>query len=298
MASTIDIAFVRQFEDNLRHLSQQQGSRLRETVMQEMVTGKSHDFERLGKTAALPDTTRHGDTPIIDVPHSRRRVNLVDRDWGALIDDKDRVRLLIEPTSAYAENAVWSLGRDMDDIIIAAAMGNSTSIDASGTTSNIALPTTQIVDEDFGAADSNLTIEKLIEARRILMRNNVNMNEDLFFVANASALASLLNEAEIQSIDTNTVRALVAGQIDSFMGFKFIHTEQLLGTADGTDTDPVQCFAFARSGMALALGRDISARISERDDKKYSTQVYASMTVGAVRVEEEKVVQVQCVQSA
>ena len=40
--------------------------------------------------------------------------------------------------------------------------------------------------------------------------------------------------------------------------------------------------------------KDVTARISERDDKSYSTQVYYCMSVGATRMEEEKVVQIPC----
>ena len=155
-----------------------------------------------------------------------------------------------------------------------------------------------VVDEDFGTADSNLSFAKLNEARKKLKQNNIDMNEPMFCIANASALAALLLESEIQSIDTNTVRALVAGEIDTFMGFKFIHYEALSGVADGTDTDPVDVLCYAKSAIGLGLGQDIKVRISERDDKSYSTQVYASMTIGAVRIEEEKIAIIECVQAA
>ena len=46
--------------------------------------------------------------------------------------------------------------------------------------------------------------------------------------------------------------------------------------------------------MGLALGKDIQTKISERADKNYSTQVYLCMTIGATRVEDEKVLEIAC----
>ena len=39
---------------------------------------------------------------------------------------------------------------------------------------------------------------------------------------------------------------------------------------------------------------DIQTKISERADKNYSTQVYLCMTIGATRVEDEKVLEIAC----
>ncbi len=48
----------------------------------------------------------------------------------------------------------------------------------------------------------------------------------------------------------------------------------------------------------MAVGKDVMARIDERADKSYSTQVYYCATFGATRMEEEKVVQILCDESA
>jgi hypothetical protein len=299
MSNFIDVAFVQQYSDNIIQLAQQEGSRLRGTVMNKTVQAKLANFERLGATVAQKKVSRHGDTPLIDVPHSRRRVYMEDYEWAAMIDKEDEVRLLIDPKSSYAKAGAMALGRAMDDIIIAAATGNSISADAEETNSNVALPASQIISEDTGTTDSNLNIEKLILARQKLMAAEIDMSEELTLVANASALmAGLMNETEIQSADFNTVKALVRGDIDTFMGFTFNRTERILGTADGSDTDPVLCLAYAKSAIGLAIGTDINSRISERADKSYLTQVYSCMIAGATRIEEEKVISIKCVQPA
>lgn len=301
MSNEITKAQVQQFSDNLIMLSQQKGSRLRDRVMAKVVTGNAAYFERIGPTDVLLRTSRHSPSPMVDTPHSRRMVVVNSYEWGDAVDKQDEVRMLIDPKGPYSQNAAYAFGRKIDDLIIAAANGNSVSVSSSlpngDNRTNVALPSTQVVDEDFGTANSNLTIAKLIEARRIHAANDAD-EEELTFVYNASAMAALLNTTQVTSADYNSVKALVKGEIDSYMGFKFVRTERILGTADGTDTSPKLCLAFSKSAIGLAIGRDVNVRVAERADMGFMTYVYGSMDLGAIRVEEEKVIVVECVQAA
>jgi hypothetical protein len=99
----------------------------------------------------------------------------------------------------------------------------------------------------------------------------------------------LLNNTTVTSSDFNTVKALAQGQISSFVGFQFITSNRL--TDDGTSR---QVIAFAGDGMKLAIGKEPTARIDERADKSYATQVYYCQSVGATRMEESKIVEIAC----
>jgi len=290
--------FVQQFSNNLIHLAQARGSKLMRAVKVERVKGKYHHFDRLGATVAQKKVSRHGDTPLIDTPHSRRRVSMDDYEWADLVDTNDKIRALIDPTSDYAVAGGWAMGRAIDDEIISMALGTATSVDSSDSTSSVAFDTGMIVDEDFGTADSNITAAKVMEARRLLRAKDIDMNEEMFLVMNSSAISALMQDDNVKNFDINVEKPMARGEFSQWAGFNIIHTERLLGTADGTDADPVICFAFTRSAIGLALGQDIQVRMSERADKSYSTQVFASATFGATRVEEEKIVQIQCVQAA
>tara|TARA_R100000951_G_scaffold53642_3_gene45184 strand:- start:1187 stop:2047 length:861 start_codon:yes stop_codon:yes gene_type:complete len=284
MSTQITTAFVEQYKSNVFHLAQQKGSRLRGAVKTETVTGKAHFFERIGSTAAQLRTSRHSDTPRVDTPHSRRKVTMNDYDWADLIDNEDKVRMLISPQSEYAQAGAYAMGRAMDDAIITAATGNAYGGVAGGTT--VALPSAQKV----AHASGGLTVAKLISAKEILDAAETNPDEAKFVVCSAGQISDLLNITQITSADYNSVKALVQGQIDTFMGFKFIRTQRL-----GTDTDGNrQVLAFNQSALGLAVGSDISTKISERADKNYATQVFLSMTIGATRVEDEKMVEIAC----
>ena len=284
MSVQITTAFVEQYKSNVFHLAQQKGSKLRDAVRTESIVGKSHFFERIGSTAAVKRTSRHADTPRVDTPHSRRKVTMDDYDWADLIDDSDKVRLLISPQSEYAKAGAYAMGRTMDDVIIAAATGNAFGGVSGGST--IALPAGQKI----AHGSTGLTIAKLISAKETLDAANVDPDEARVLVCSAKQISDLLGTTQITSADFNSVKALVQGDIDTFMGFKFIRSERL-----GTDSNGNrQVLAFTNTSMGLALGKDIQTKISERADKNYSTQVYLCMTIGATRVEDEKVIEIAC----
>jgi hypothetical protein len=288
MSNQITTAFVQQYSSNVQMLSQQMGSLLRGVVDVESVVGKNAFFDQVGKTTAVLRTSRHSDTPQIDTPHSRRRVSLADYEWADLIDNADKVRLLIDPTSSYAKAAAAAMGRAMDDVVIA-ALGGTSFTGETGSTS-VSLPSGQ---KPYSASQTDgLTVAKLREAKKILDLNDVDPSLPRFLLCGPNQINNLLGTTEVTSSDFNTVKALVQGQLDSFLGFKFIVSNRL--KFDATNTDDRLCYAFTSDAIKLAVGQDVLARIDERADKSYSTQVYYAMSIGATRMEEEKVVEIAC----
>ena len=284
MSSQITTAFVEQYSANIQMLSQQMGSLLRDAVRNESVVGKDAYFDQIGKVTAILKTSRHSDTPQIDTPHSRRRVSLADYEFADLIDQQDKVRLLIDPTSSYAKAAAYAMGRAMDDVIIAAALGSANTGVSGGTA--VALPAGNIVAANLGGTGMN--IAKLASAKNILDTGDVDPSIKRHIVVSPAEIADLLNNTTVTSSDFNTIKALVQGEIDSFMGFKF-HVSNRLVDNGAANT---QCIAFAEDGILLGVGKDVTARIDERSDKSYATQVYYCQTIGATRMEEAKVVSV------
>ena len=287
MSSQVTTAFVQQYSANVQMLSQQRGSLLRDAVRSETMVGKNAFFDQVGKATAVKRTTRHGDTPQIDTPHARRRMSLVDYEYADLIDDQDKVRMLIDPTSTYAQAAASAMGRAMDDEIIAAATGTAFTGETGSTSTS--LPAGQQI--AHGSAD--LTLAKLITAKKTLDLASVDPSIPRYIAVGPNQIEALLNNTTVTSSDFNTVKALVQGEIDTFLGFKFIVTNRL-AIASNIRT----CFAWAEDGLALGIGKDVTARIDERADKGYATQVYYCMSIAATRMEEEKVVSIACDESA
>jgi len=283
LSTQITTAFVQQYSANVQMLSQQMGSLLRDTVDSESVNGDKAFFEQVGQAAAQARTTRHGDTPLMETPHSRRMVTLTDYEYADLIDDQDKLRMLIDPTSTYARAAAAAIGRAMDDTIIS-AMGGTAKTGTTGSTST-ALPSAQKI----AHGSAGLTIAKLVTAKKKLDEKSVDPSIPRYIVVSPEQIEDLLNSTTVTSADFNTVKALVQGDIDTFVGFKFITSNRL--TDDGTSR---LCYAWAQDGMKLAIGKEPNAKIDERSDKSYATQVYYCSSFGSTRMEEEKVVEIAC----
>lgn len=304
MSTSIPVSYVKQFSSNVFHLSQQKGSRLQGMVRNESQKAVSAFYDRLGKTAAVKKTNRHADTPLVNSDHSRRMVTMVDYEWADLIDDQDKIRTLISPESIYAQAAMWALGRAKDDEIIKAASG--TAYAGEDGTTTVAMPNSQkVVATDGSTAGTRMNVDHLRRLAAVFGNNDVDEEEEKYLCVTQNQLTNLLSITQITSHDYNSVKALVDGKIDTFMGFKFIRSQRLLlqsgalsfsytdgsvGAGAGDANGFVQNIAWAKQGLLLATGLDIKTRIDERADKSYATQVYAALSCGATRMEEEKVV--------
>lgn len=316
MNSAIETWRVEQFGANVLHLSQQKGSRFAPVVRKEVFKGKAEFFDRLAAGTAQLKTSRNADTPNLDLTHSRRMVTTRMYEWATLVDRKDKLQNIHSPESEYAMAARNALGRAMDDVIIT-ALGASASVGEDGTTAASAddgyFADDYIVASVASSAIDELNVQALRKAALIM--NEREAEGQRFIVCRAKDIENLLQQTEVTSSDYNTVKALVRGEIDSFLGFKFIRSERLLvpsatyvnqdgfsfntstglfdagGTAIADSYSSYKCaFAFTGDSMILGMNEGLVARVDERKDKSYNMQVYASMDFGAVRMEEAKVV--------
>ena len=176
-----------------------------------------------------------------------------------------------------------AMGRAMDDVIITAALG--TAFTGETGSDSQSLPSAQIITE---SGTNGLTIDKLRTTKEKFDLASVDPSIQRYMIVSPRQVTDLLGTTSVTSSDFNTVKALVQGEVDSFMGFKFITSNRL-----SIASSKRKCIAFASDGIALGVGKDVSARIDERADKSYATQVYYCMSIGATRMEEEKVVEVQ-----
>ena len=296
MSFTVTESMVQQYGTNFRILYQQRQSRFQNWCQMEGgIVGQSKSVERLGKTEAYDILSRHSDTQYVQVPHSRRWIDLQDKGWSELVDEMDKIRMLADPTSPYGALAVAGLNRAKDNIILSAARGN-----ARTNFGTVALPSTQKI----AVGGTSLTLAKLLAAKEILDSNEVDDDASMamdgqsadesayrVIAVNSKMLTNLYGTTEIKSVDYNSVKALAAGQIDTFLGFKFVRTELLYRDVAATTRFAL---AWSRSCIGLGIGKDIVSSIDTLPTKNYSTQVYARMSVGATRLEDEGVVEIAC----
>jgi len=293
MSWEIDRALVNSYRRNIEIGLQQTRSRLESLVRNETQNSEFDFWDRIGPTAAVEATTRHGDTPLIPTPHDRRRVALRDFDWSDLIDRQDRLRMLADPTSAYTRNAVMAFNRVKDDLIIEAAFGPAYTGKTGATVVSFPAGNSIAVNyvETGSAQNSNLTTGKLRRARYLFGKSEVttDITYDLVCVVDPSQLQALLRDSTVQSSDFNTVKALVNGEIDTWMGFKFVQSNRLPVAGNVRSV-----LAFEREGLLLASASDVVVDVGPRPDKRNSTQIFVSACFGATRMWEERVLRILC----
>jgi hypothetical protein len=289
----IETHFVSQYSANVLYLASQTMSKLRSTVVNESVQGEEKFWDQYGTVDVLERTTRFGDSPINITPRESRRLALYAYESGEPIDSFDRVKMLNDPADPITRRHAEAFARKFDGVIIAAGLG--TAYVGRKTLTATALPAAQKVlvnDHSFdsGSGDVGLTVGKLIAARNILGNNDV--ESDTYHIAvTQSQLSDLLAEDKATSSDYAAIKALVNGEINTFMGFQFHRVSPSLVPKSSTTRT---IMAYTPDAIVLGIGSDVKANIAERADKSFNWYAYMSMAIGATRTEEAKVVEIAC----
>lgn len=293
MSINVPDHFVSEFSSNVELLLQEQGSKLRPFVREGTHTGKqASPVSQVGSIVASSPSGRFAPKDRTDANLPRRWVLPQDKDVDQLLDQFDMQRLIEDLKGPYAENAAKAIGRAMDDAVIDAALGTSTTGEIAGSTEAFDTGAANVA-VDFGAAgDVGLTVAKMIEARRIMRASFVDIdNEPMTMIISSVQEANLLNQVEVVSSDFNGAKpTLVDGMITRFLGFNIVVSERLDLVSGDT-----ACIAFVQSGMHLGIWKDIRTTVSIRNDLSSEPwDIYTCATFGATRLEQQKVIRVLC----
>lgn len=292
MSINLPSHYVIQYANNIQLLLQQKGSKLRDKVMSGSHVGKqASPVDQIGSISMQPVTTRFAPMGRVDAAVDRRWVYPSDFDLPQLIDSFDKLRLLLDPSSSYVQNAVMAAGRQMDDLVIDSFFGTAKTGEVGGTSTTFPAGN-QVAVNEGAAANTGLTVAKLRKAKRLLMANHVDLESDpITCVVTALQHDNLLAEAQVISMDYNDRPVLADGKIQRFLGIDFVHCERL--DVDGSSYRRIP--VFAKSGMYLGVWDDIKTDISQRKDlQSMPWQAYVTMTAGSTRLEENKIIEIKC----
>ena len=240
-------------------------------------------------------------TPIVGVNplHTNRWLATQVNYQAVHVDPKDVHRIIMDPKDQYMQKLAGAFTRKREDIVIAAMNAAVTSGETGGST--VAFDT---VNQLISAGGTNLTLDKLREAQYILASRafvDQNMGDTLYFVYSPKQRESLLQISELINSDFTAHKALTDGKIASFMGFTFVMSHRLIagdGLGIGVSTER-QCYAFAADAMMVGEGLSRIVDVTQREDLvKMPAQLYVQEDVGAVRMHEEMIVQVNCDETA
>lgn len=275
---TQSTTYAQAFSQNIMQLAQQKYSKLMNTVYQKPnVRGKTFFQDQIGAWSMEAKGARNTKTPNNDPNLARRMCTMIDYHDNRMLDRGDELRTISDPRSAYTIAASQALGRKVDEVLIRAALATA----YSGETGSVSVTNGNIV----LATAASPTLARVVAVKTALDNQDVDM-EDRVFVCTPTFLDNLLNTSQATSSDYASVKALVRGEIDTWMGFKWIMSTQLTAVSSST----LIGLAYQKTGICMAELAAPMVRTDERTDLSYSWQVYYELNIGAVRLEENKVV--------
>lgn len=281
--NTVANVFVQTFENNVRHLAQQSVTKLRGKVQERSTSSVNHNWERMGTIEALAKTTRLQATPSQDVPWSRRRSVALTYNAADSTEQEDPVQMLVDPNSNITRALAMAMRRKVDSVIIAAATGDA----EDGAGSAVTFPAGQTI----GDGSLAISFDYVTQVQELFMQNNIDPDMGKCFVVGPTQVRKLMQLTEQTSADYVNRQALQqlnsTGIVPNWMGFTWIMSTLLLAPSSGE----LSCLAFTDRAIGLAVNKDITARVAEDPSVSFAWRIYLHMTLGAVRVEDEQIVE-------
>lgn len=284
MNNTITAAFVTQFHDSFVAAAEQKESRLESTVTNRgMITGSSFTANDMGTVEANQVTSRYSDTEWSIPDSGTRQALMSDYDIAIPVDPKDLSKLLANPQGDYLQRAVAAMNRKKDRVIYDAIRGAALrKTDESGAYAGVSLSGGQVI----AHGSTGMTKAKLITAKSQFRRNEADEQngEELFIAYNAYMLEDILTDTTLTSADFMAVKMLQEGSLaGKWLGFNWVPYENLVLSGSTYTT-----VAWAKSGVHVGTGDNVTTDVGPRRDKRNLIQIYAAMSIGAVRVNEQK----------
>lgn len=286
--------FKYEFANTLGLLLQQKAAKVRPYVSTGTHSGEqASPIDQVGAVEMSEVISRFGPIGRTDADVDRRWISPRSFHLNQMVDTFDKLKIAVQPESAFMQNAMAAANRKMDDLIIASFWADAASGKVGGTTKTWSTFTGQVVAVNHGSASNvGLTVAKMREAKRILMANEVDLDAETptMFVTSKQH-DNLLAEAQVISTDFNERPVLVDGKVTRFMGINIMHSERLSVDSNSYRRIPV----FVKSGMYLGIWSDIQTEIDKRPDLDgLPYQIYTKLTANATRLEEKRLVEIRC----
>lgn len=299
MTVNIPTHFVEQYTTNVAHLLQIQGGKMRPFVMEDTHEGDSAvPVDQYGAVEMQEVVSRFQPMGRVDAPTDRRWVYPTDYSLPQMVDTFDKLRLMVDPQGPLSQAAVKATGRKIDQIIFDAFYADARTGRSGGGTE--AFDTTNFrVDAAVGAAaDTGLNVDKILQAKRLMEEANVDLEQDQAFLAiTPRQHEDLLRQTQVINTDYFThmggMPVLNNGRVESFAGVNIVISNLVEDNASYR-----LCPMWVKSGMHLGIWKDVTARVDDRPDiEGVPYQLYTTLTMGATRLEQGRVIQIECTEA-
>ena len=277
MAIGLSNAFVTLFDAEVKQAYQGKAMLVGATRARRGVEGSIVKFPKVGKGTA---TLRVPQTDVTPINASFSQVTLTLQDWNAAeySDIFSQAKVNFDERQELVQVVAAAVGRRQDQMIIDALVNSST---------------TATVANSIGGSNTNLNLAKLRDAKRLLDKNNV-PPEGRHIVIHANSLSNLLTETSVTSSDFNTVKALVQGELNTFLGFTFhVLGDRAEGGLPIDGSSDRKVFAFHQQAIGYGEGIAMRTEINYIPEKT-SWLVNEVFSANAVAIDAEGIVQITC----
>lgn len=276
MAINLSTAFVTLFDAEVKQAYQGQ-AQLRPAVrVRSGVEGSTYKFPKIGKGVAQVRIPQSDVTPL-NVTYGSVTATLSDYIAAEYSDIFMQAKVNFDERAELVKVVSGAIGRRQDQLIIDSLVASSTS---------------NTVASSIGGANTNLNLDKLLAAKKLLDAKNVPMDNRHIFI-HANNLSGLLGETKVTSSDFNSIKALVNGELNTFLGFNF-HT---IGDRDEgglpLSSGDRKVYAFHRDAIGMAEGIAPKTEINYIPEKT-SFLVASMFSAGAVAIDAEGIVEITC----
>lgn len=281
MSNSLTNAEIRTFKKAIELAAQQEKSKLRMGVRNEMLDSDDHYITYLSAISPHEVTSSNADTVNDDVTMTVRQISLRRFVAAPLMDSFDAFKLIKNADPELVKSVISGMNRTADALIYAAFDG--TALEGKGGSTSKSYDSSMTVGSSASPSAASSGIEAILNAKTNIEANDV---EGKFHAVLPVALKhKILMDDKVASYDYNTRKALYYGEIDEYAGVKF-HWY----TGVEARSTSYRCFVWEESGMAFGIGKDyFSVKVEERADVNYSTQIFTEGFIGATRLDEKKV---------
>lgn len=296
---------IRQYKDMIEQDVQQGGSLLRGIVDIEQVLGERTYFPKIGASSSYQVTGRSQNVNVQDQVYERRFVTPTPLESVHRIEKIDVLRFARSPQPELVQSISMELGRQIDNTIILAISGTANR-ELNGVSSNVALPSTSKIANNSNSlaattmsSSTSLHEGKLAQALKLMQAAySLRPGEEFFIIGNANQLAGLRQRVLVSNsagwFQKNMPDVSIPffdRALDGFMGGRFVQYEGV-GLAGGTDE---AVYVLTRRAVKLAIYSEIDFRVDELPAVQGTpTQIKAGISLGAVRMWDEAVIQIAC----
>lgn len=306
--------FVDQFSKTLYHVCQQKESKFGMAVRVESVlNAEDKSFDMMDELTLEEKSGRNVQTPTIDPTTQRRWVSTTPYHNSVLFDKDDDLSMIIDPTGDFVTAFRRAVNRKKDDIILAAFEAAVTSgrragssITWAGQSGNVKYTNTSggrtipfdCSEASCAASDTGMTAEKIFLIQEYFHMNDVDEDIPLWCAINPRQATDLFGQEEYTNIDYATDKPIATGRIlRNWHGLNWIVSPKIvLGSSNDVDLgeNVYECWAWAEDGIILGVQDAVSIKITEESTLSYSQRVYVHMNMGAMRMDEDKIMKIEC----